>query len=63
MFNNGVQLTDVYKNRAGDLLLAVAIHSYHTGYTTQLQNIGATSNRGVNRNSIEVPHTSSEERL
>lgn len=47
MFKNRVQLTvDVYKNSAKDLLLQVAIPPT-TGYTSQLQNIGATSNRGV----------------
>jgi hypothetical protein len=47
MFKNKVQLTvDFYKNSAEDLLLAVAIPPT-TGYTSQLQNIGATSNRGV----------------
>lgn len=47
MFNNRVQLSvDVYKNTAKDLLLAVAIPPT-TGYSSQLQNIGATSNRGV----------------
>ena len=37
---------DVYKNTAKDLLLSVAIPPT-TGYTSQLQNIGSTSNRGV----------------
>lgn len=47
LLNNRVQLTlDYYKNSAKDLLLAVAIPPT-TGYTSQLQNIGATSNRGV----------------
>jgi TonB-linked SusC/RagA family outer membrane protein len=47
LFKNNVQLTvDIYKNSAEDLLLAVAIPPT-TGYTSQLQNIGATSNRGV----------------
>lgn len=47
MFNNKVQLTvDVYKNTAKDLLLQLAIPPT-TGYNFQLQNIGATSNRGV----------------
>jgi TonB-linked SusC/RagA family outer membrane protein len=47
MLKNRVQLTfDFYKNSAQDLLLAVAIPPT-TGYTSQLQNIGATSNRGV----------------
>ncbi|MGQ0738048.1 MAG: SusC/RagA family TonB-linked outer membrane protein [Bacteroidota bacterium] len=47
MFKNRVQLTiDIYKNSAKNLLLSVAIPPT-TGYTSQLQNIGATSNRGV----------------
>jgi TonB-linked SusC/RagA family outer membrane protein len=47
LFKNRVQFTvDVYKNTANDLLLSVAIPPT-TGYTSQLQNIGATSNRGV----------------
>jgi TonB-linked SusC/RagA family outer membrane protein len=37
---------DVYKNKANDLLLAVAIPPT-VGYTSQLQNLGATSNKGV----------------
>jgi TonB-linked SusC/RagA family outer membrane protein len=37
---------DVYKNSAKDLLLSVNIPPT-LGYTTQLQNLGATSNRGV----------------
>lgn len=46
-FNNRLQLTvDAYKNSANDLLLAVQIPPT-TGYTTQIQNIGATSNRGI----------------
>ncbi len=45
--NNRIQFSvDVYKNTAEDLLLAVAIPPT-TGYTSQIQNIGATSNRGV----------------
>jgi TonB-dependent starch-binding outer membrane protein SusC len=47
LFKNKVQLTvDMYKNSAEDLLLQVAIPPT-TGYTAQLQNIGATSNRGI----------------
>jgi hypothetical protein len=47
MFSNRLQFSiDVYKNSAEDLLLAVAIPPT-TGYTSQLQNIGATSNKGV----------------
>jgi TonB-linked SusC/RagA family outer membrane protein len=46
-FNNKLQLTvDAYKNSANDLLLAVQIPPT-SGYTTQIQNIGATSNRGL----------------
>jgi len=37
---------DAYKNSANDLLLAVQIPPT-TGYTQQIQNIGATSNRGL----------------
>ncbi len=45
--NNKIQFTmDYYRNSAKDLLLGVAIPPT-TGYTTQIQNIGATSNRGV----------------
>ncbi|MBL7737829.1 MAG: TonB-dependent receptor [Chitinophagaceae bacterium] len=47
MFKNRVQFTvDAYKNKANDLLLAVAIPPT-TGYTSQIQNIGSTSNRGL----------------
>jgi len=47
LFNNKVQFTmDLYKNTANDLLLAAQTPST-TGYTSQLQNIGATSNRGI----------------
>ena len=46
-FDNRLQVTiDAYKNTANDLLLAVQIPPT-TGYTTQVQNIGATSNRGI----------------
>lgn len=46
-FNNRVQLTaDYYKNSGKDLLLSVAIPPT-TGYTSQLQNVGSTSNRGI----------------
>lgn len=46
-FNNKLQLNiDAYKNTANDLLLAVQIPPTN-GYTTQIQNIGATSNRGI----------------
>lgn len=48
LFNNKVQLTiDAYKNTAKDLLLQVPIPST-TGYPAgQLQNIGSTSNTGL----------------
>ncbi len=45
--NNKISFTmDVYNNSAKDLLLDVAIPPT-TGYTSQIQNIGATANRGV----------------
>jgi TonB-dependent starch-binding outer membrane protein SusC len=47
LFKNKVQLTiDAYKNSANDLLLQVAIPPT-SGYSSQLRNIGATSNRGI----------------
>lgn len=47
MFNSRLQFTmDIYKNTAKNLLLDVAIPPT-TGYTSQIQNIGSTSNRGV----------------
>jgi TonB-linked SusC/RagA family outer membrane protein len=46
-FDNKLQVNiDAYKNTANDLLLAVQIPPT-SGYTTQIQNIGATSNRGI----------------
>ncbi len=46
-FKDRLQLTvDVYKNTAKDLLLAVAIPPT-SGYTSQIQNIGSTSNTGM----------------
>jgi TonB-linked SusC/RagA family outer membrane protein len=47
LFNNRVQFTaDAYYNTTNDLLVNVSIPGF-TGYTTQLQNIGSTSNRGL----------------
>ncbi|MEO7925084.1 MAG: TonB-dependent receptor [Chitinophagaceae bacterium] len=47
MFKNRLQFTvDVYKNTANDLLLQLAIPP-SSGYSTQLKNVGATSNRGI----------------
>lgn len=47
MFNSRLQLiVDVYKNTGKDLLLAVAIPPT-TGYTSQIQNLGSTTNQGV----------------
>ncbi len=47
LFRNRLQFTmDIYKNTAKDLLLHVAIPPT-TGYTSQIQNIGSTSNRGI----------------
>ncbi len=46
-FNNRIQpTTDVYYNKGKDLLLAVAIPPI-TGYSSQLQNVGSTSNKGI----------------
>jgi TonB-dependent starch-binding outer membrane protein SusC len=46
-FENRIQLTiDAYKNTGKDLLLAVAIPPV-SGYSSQLQNVGSTSNRGL----------------
>ncbi|HEX8504523.1 MAG TPA: TonB-dependent receptor [Hymenobacter sp.] len=47
LFNNRVQFTaDAYYNTTNDLLVNVPIPGF-TGYTTQLQNVGSTSNRGL----------------
>jgi len=47
MFRNRLQFTvDLYKNSGKDLLLQVAIPPTN-GYSSQLQNVGSTSNRGV----------------
>ena len=46
-FKNRIQLTaDIYQNKGNDLLLQVAIPPT-SGYTSQLQNVGSTSNKGV----------------
>ena len=47
LFKNKIQFSvDVYKNSANDLLLDVAIPPT-SGYNSQIQNIGSTSNRGI----------------
>ena len=44
---NRIQLTtDIYQNKGNDLLLQVAIPPT-SGYTSQLQNVGSTSNKGI----------------
>lgn len=46
-FDNRIQVNiDAYQNRGNDLLLQVAIPPV-TGYTSQLKNVGSTSNRGL----------------
>ncbi|MBL7817767.1 MAG: TonB-dependent receptor [Saprospiraceae bacterium] len=46
-FQNRIQLTvDAYQNKGNDLLLAVAIPPT-SGYSSQLKNVGATSNKGL----------------
>ncbi len=47
LFNSRVNLSvDIYNNSSKDLLLNVPIASTY-GYSTQLQNVGKTSNKGV----------------
>ncbi|MFN3664743.1 MAG: SusC/RagA family TonB-linked outer membrane protein [Sediminibacterium sp.] len=47
LFNNRVNLSvDIYNNSSKDLLLNVPIAPTY-GYTTQLQNVGKTTNKGV----------------
>lgn len=47
MFNRRVDLTlDIYNNSSKDLLLKVPVASTY-GYSTQFQNVGKTSNKGV----------------
>src|SRR5262249_1212100 len=47
LLNNKVQFTvDAYYNTSNDLLLQVAIPPT-TGYTSQVENVGGTSNRGL----------------
>ncbi|WP_256011246.1 SusC/RagA family TonB-linked outer membrane protein [Desertivirga xinjiangensis] len=47
LFNSRVQLViDAYKNKVNDLLIPVPIPST-TGYINQMQNIGNTSNKGL----------------
>ena len=44
---NKIQLSaDLYKNTTDDLLIAVPVPT-SSGYTTQIQNVGSTENRGV----------------
>ena len=46
LFNNHVQVSaDYYRNKTKDLLVAVPVPTT-SGYTTQIQNVGATSNNG-----------------
>jgi hypothetical protein len=57
LFKNRIQFTvDYYKNLGKDLLLQVAIPPT-SGYSTQLQNVGSTSNRGwefqLNANAVQ----------
>ncbi|MFD2034775.1 SusC/RagA family TonB-linked outer membrane protein [Belliella marina] len=47
LFNNRTTVVlDVYKNTTKDLILAVRLPS-NSGYATQFQNVGSTSNRGL----------------
>jgi len=58
LFKNRIQLiADAYQNKVHDLLIKVPIPST-SGYTTQIQNIGSTSNRGLEFqvNTIPINH-------
>jgi TonB-linked SusC/RagA family outer membrane protein len=47
LFNNRLQVSaDVYRNTTRDLLVSVPVPT-SSGYTFQLQNVGSTTNRGV----------------
>jgi len=47
ILNNRIQFTaDVYRNTTKDLLINVPVPT-SSGYTTQIQNVGSTENRGV----------------
>lgn len=55
LFRNRLEFTmDIYKNTAKDLLLDAAIPPT-TGYNSQIQNIGSTSNRGIEFQVNAVP--------
>lgn len=45
---------DVYKNTTDDLLIAVPVPT-SSGYTTQIQNVGSTENRGVELQMVATP--------
>lgn len=52
---NRIQLTaDFYKNTTENLLIAVPVPT-SSGYTTQIQNVGSTENRGVEIQIIATP--------
>ncbi len=54
-FKNRLQFTiDVYKNSTNDLLVAVPVPT-SSGYTSQIQNVGATENKGVELQVNAVP--------
>ncbi|WP_300598731.1 TonB-dependent receptor [Niabella sp.] len=55
LFKNRLQLTaDVYKNTVNNLLIDVPIPPT-SGYTTQLQNVGSISNRGIELQLTAIP--------
>lgn len=55
LFKNRLQLTaDVYKNTVNNLLIDVPIPPT-SGYTTQLQNVGSISNRGIELQLSAIP--------
>jgi TonB-linked SusC/RagA family outer membrane protein len=58
--NNKLQVTiDAYRNKGTDLLLAVAIPPT-SGYTSQIQNLGSTVNKGIELQINAVPLTNKD---
>ena len=58
LWNNRIQLSaDIYSNSTKDLLVNVTVPQ-SSGYTTQVQNVGETSNKGVELQLTAVPITS-----
>lgn len=55
ILRNKIQFSlDVYKNTTDDLLIAVPVPT-SSGYTTQIQNVGSTENKGVEFQLVATP--------